>query len=155
MRGLGNRQCEAFFFYLFFGFEIFHFELNCTAFFHVKRRYWIKLMIEKKSLNFLTQFYSHLWLLQGYVYPILKNTNLWYWSAPKFKLGKFLTECFGETQKFAYFSRANFKSLLNYASRHLMCPIYAPCAPYFVICNAIYFYLSCWVSLLIMRSLSC
>ena len=39
----------------------------------MKRRFWIWLIIEKKSPNFLTRFYSHLWLLQRYGYPTLKK----------------------------------------------------------------------------------
>ena len=30
-------------------------------------------MTEKEFRNFLTQFYSHLWLPEGYVYPTLKK----------------------------------------------------------------------------------
>ena len=32
-------------------------------------------MVEKESATFLAQFYSHLWILQRYVYPTLKK----YW----------------------------------------------------------------------------
>ena len=51
-----------------FVFEIFYFKRNCTSCFHV-----IQLMIEKEFLDFLTRFYSRLWLLSGYAYPNLKK----------------------------------------------------------------------------------
>ena len=33
-------------------------------------------MIENESLNFLTRFYSQLWLIQGYAYLSLKKYGL-------------------------------------------------------------------------------
>ena len=47
--------------------------------------------VEKKSLTFLTRFYSHLWLLQGYVYPFLKIIA----SGAENKTGKHFGRCFG------------------------------------------------------------
>ena len=74
VRYLGKKSYEAFF-CLCFGFEIFHLNQNFTSFLHMKRLYWIWLMIEKECLNFLTRFYSHLCLLQGCVCSTLEK----YW----------------------------------------------------------------------------
>ena len=62
--------------------------------FYVKRRYWISLLIEKESLHFLLRFHSHLLLLQGYIYPSLKNIYYWIWSSPKSKLDKIFKRFF-------------------------------------------------------------
>ena len=60
---------------------------NCYSFIYAKRRFWIKLMIEKESLNFLARFYSHLWirlshfgkilLIESAVRRILNLTTFW------------------------------------------------------------------------------
>ena len=53
--------------YAFFAFKIVEnlqcmLKQNCYSFIYAKRRFWIKLIIEKESLNFLPRFYSHLWI---------------------------------------------------------------------------------------------
>ena len=55
-------------------FSIFHLKQYCTSLFHVKR-HSIYLMMGKGSLNVLTRFYIHLWLLQEYAYRILKKCH--------------------------------------------------------------------------------
>ena len=69
------------FFYLCFVFKIFYFKYNCTPFFH-----WMKVVIELEALNFLTRFYSHLWLLRAYVYSSKKHivyNFIDYWGSPR------------------------------------------------------------------------
>ena len=41
----------------------------------MKRPYWMQLIVRKESLNCVTQFYNHLWLIQGLVCLAFKN----YW----------------------------------------------------------------------------
>ena len=65
--------------------------------FYVKRRYWISLLIEKESLNFLLRFHSHLLLLQGYTYPSLKNIITESGARRSPSWTKFLKDFFGET----------------------------------------------------------
>ena len=55
---------------------MFQLKSTCTPFFLVKRHYWMYLMLEKESLNFLIRLHSHLWLLQGCFYTSLKKR--WY-----------------------------------------------------------------------------
>ena len=61
-----------------------------------EKRYGINFMIGKESLNFLRHFYSHLWLLQGFICTSYKNFTNWVWCSSKFKLGKILTDFFGQ-----------------------------------------------------------
>lgn len=62
-----------------FAFEIFHFTKNFTAFFHMKRGYWVKFTIEKESPNFLI--------------PGWKNIAYWVWSSSNWEmLDRFLRE---------------------------------------------------------------
>ena len=90
IEGLGKNSYDAFF-YLCFVLEIFYFKQNGNPFSHVKRHYWIKLIIEKESPIFLTQFLTHLWILPENLYLSLKNIYYWIWSSQKFILRDKLT----------------------------------------------------------------
>ena len=57
-----GKNLSGAFFYICFVFEIFHFKQN--------------FVIEKDSRNFFIWLYSHLWLLQGYLYTNLLNCAL-------------------------------------------------------------------------------
>ena len=76
-------------------FEIFLFN-RIHPFFHLKRPYWKCLMMEEESRNFLTWFYSNLWLPQRYVYLTLKIIANWTRLAKNSKLSgcKLMTEYF-------------------------------------------------------------
>ena len=53
-------------------------------------------MIENESPNFLTRFSSHLWSLQGYVYPALEKTDwLWKLELVEIPAGKISDNFFG------------------------------------------------------------
>ena len=71
-------------------------------FIHRERRYSKQLMREKESLNFLTQFYNHLWLLPRHFPPFSKNIDYWIWSLFKFKLDNFLTKFTRKTGHFEW-----------------------------------------------------
>ena len=74
IKSLRKKLGEAFF-QLYFVFEIFHFKQNSITVFHMKRPYWMQLIVRKESLNCVTQFSNHLWLIQGLVCLAFKN----YW----------------------------------------------------------------------------
>ena len=79
---------------------MFHFEQNFTLFFHVRRRYGILFMIEKESLNFLTQFFNYLHLLNEYVYPNLELI--------KAQTGQVFDRVFEEDKLFSIYFKSKF-----------------------------------------------